>query len=33
MPVISALGRLRKEDLEFKTSLGYIGNFRPTWAM
>jgi hypothetical protein len=24
MPVIPALGRLRQEDPEFKTSLGYI---------
>ena len=33
MPTIPVFGRLRQEDHEFKTSLGYIVNFRAwtTW--
>jgi hypothetical protein len=30
--IIPALGRLRKEDNEFKASLGYMGSPRPTWV-
>lgn len=30
MPVISAFGRSRQEDQEFKTSLSYTANSRPT---
>jgi hypothetical protein len=29
--VISALGRQRQEDLEFKASLSYIASSRPAW--
>jgi hypothetical protein len=30
--VISALGKWKQEDLEFKASLSYIGNLRPAWT-
>lgn len=30
--IIPALGRLRKEDNEFKASLGYMASPRPTWV-
>jgi hypothetical protein len=32
MLIIPALGRLRQEDHEFKTSLDFIVTFRPAWA-
>jgi hypothetical protein len=32
MPIIPALGRLNKKDLEFKASLVYIVNYRPVWS-
>jgi hypothetical protein len=32
MPVILALDRLRQEDGEFQTNLGYIVSSRPTWT-
>jgi hypothetical protein len=33
MAVIPAFGRLRQEDLEFQTSLGYIVSSRLAWAI
>jgi hypothetical protein len=30
--VITAVGRLRQEDLKFKAGPGYIASWRPTWA-
>jgi hypothetical protein len=30
-PVIPALRRLRQEDPEFESSLGYVASSRPTW--
>jgi hypothetical protein len=32
-PVILPLERLRQKNQEFKTSVGYIANFRAAWAM
>jgi hypothetical protein len=32
MPIIPALRRLRQEDCELETSLGYIASSRPVWA-
>jgi hypothetical protein len=32
-PIIPALGRLRKEDNEFKASLGYRASLRLAWAV
>lgn len=32
MPMITSLGKWRKEALEFKISLKYIVSLRPAWA-